>query len=200
MKTLVLAFFCLTLPCFSQTTTGPAITKGTCSPAVSGSKNTFTINCGVGKEQGEALLGILNKILADRLDLSMVMAKLDEILHEVNPNAPKITYTFNGSKRVISPGRISLDVGEAGEIFKQITALAQAGDWNGLIRLSEGQMKERPEWLTPYFAAGHGYFNLGQREKALELLELAEKRIGGNPDYDPLQKPLAEMLKAIRGR
>lgn len=67
-----------------------------------------------------------------------------------------------------------------------------------MIKISETQMKERPEWLTPYVTAGEAYLQLGQMQKALEFLELAEKRIAGNPDYGPLEKPISEMLKILR--
>jgi hypothetical protein len=46
---------------------------------VTGNSNTFTITCGIGKQQGDALLKIMNKILANQLDPDAVMAKLDEI-------------------------------------------------------------------------------------------------------------------------
>ena len=51
-----------------QQSTGAAETKGMCSPANTGNNNTFNITCGIGKQQGDALLKILNKILADQLD------------------------------------------------------------------------------------------------------------------------------------
>jgi len=73
----------IAMPCVSQTkTTGEAKTAGPCSPAVSGSKNTFTINCGISQKQGQKILGILNKILADQTNTEAVMAKLDELLNE----------------------------------------------------------------------------------------------------------------------
>jgi hypothetical protein len=71
-------------PCWSQTTTGPADTKGPCSPAVTGSQNTFTISCGIDKQQGRKMVNILNTILANQLDPQAVMSKLDEILRAVN--------------------------------------------------------------------------------------------------------------------
>jgi len=53
--------------------TGSAKTKSECSPANTGNNNTFIINCGIGREQGQALLKILNKILANQLDPEQVM-------------------------------------------------------------------------------------------------------------------------------
>lgn len=72
----------VTMPCWSQTrTTGKAETTGPCSPAVTGGNNQFTIKCegGISKQQGDALLKILNKILEDRIDPDAVMDKLSDI-------------------------------------------------------------------------------------------------------------------------
>jgi hypothetical protein len=56
-----------------------AAPPGFCSPADTGSNDRFTITCGIGREQGEALLRIMNKILESQLDQSAVMGKLNEI-------------------------------------------------------------------------------------------------------------------------
>jgi len=72
----------IAMPCRSQTTTtGRANTTGPCSPVVTGGNNQFRINCGSGitKEQGDALLKILNKILRDQLDPEAVMDSLKDI-------------------------------------------------------------------------------------------------------------------------
>lgn len=179
----------------SQSTT--ATTKGACSPANTGDANTFFIQCGIGKEQGAELIAIMNKILANQLNPVEVMAKLNEILRNVNPNAPKVTYTFNGSRRVTSPGRSSADSG-AMDIFQEMLRLEQANNWQGLIRLSEAQIKDRPEWLTAYVMTGEGYLNLGQRDHALSVLAYAEKTIAGNPDYAPIEPALRAMLERLR--
>lgn len=64
--------------------TGTAETKGACSPANTGNKNTFNIKCGIGKEQGDQILRILNKILADHLDPNAVMTMLESIQSQVS--------------------------------------------------------------------------------------------------------------------
>jgi hypothetical protein len=70
----------IAVPCCSQTAqTGKATTSGSCSPAVTGSRNSFTITCGIDSKQGQKMLDIMNKILANQLDPDLVMAKLDEI-------------------------------------------------------------------------------------------------------------------------
>jgi hypothetical protein len=126
------------------------------------------------------------------------MAKLDEILRNINPNAPKVTYTFNGNRRVFGSGRFYIENGAATEIFQQMLGLQQAKDWAGLIKLSEGQIVDRPEWLTAYVMAGEGYLNLGQRDHALSLLEYAEKTIAANPDYSAIEAPLQAMIARLR--
>jgi hypothetical protein len=59
-------------------------TTGACSPINTGNSNTFNITCGIGKQQGDALLKIINKILANQTDLIGFGGKLDEILKAVN--------------------------------------------------------------------------------------------------------------------
>jgi hypothetical protein len=84
MKPALFLLMVLGVGCYGQTVTGKAETKGTCSPAVTGSKNTFTITCGIGEEQGAELLKIVNKILANQGDLKEFGGKLDEILRGIN--------------------------------------------------------------------------------------------------------------------
>jgi hypothetical protein len=73
VKTLALTFLCC-VAAVGQS--GPASTLGECSPANTGNNNTFTINCGIGKPQGDQMVSILNKILARQLDPDAVMAIL----------------------------------------------------------------------------------------------------------------------------
>jgi hypothetical protein len=67
MKYAQVLFLLFAIPCWSQTaTTGKAETKGACSPAVSGSKNTFIIKCpGLTKKQADEFLKVLNKLAQD---------------------------------------------------------------------------------------------------------------------------------------
>ncbi len=60
---------------------GTNATKGSCSPAVSGNSNTFTINCqGLTREQSQEFLALLRKLTSNSLDSKVVMAKLDELI------------------------------------------------------------------------------------------------------------------------
>ncbi len=87
MKSCLVMFLLVAVSCWSQSTTGKASTSGVCSPAVTGSNNQFRITCeGIGKEQGQTILAILNKILAEHIDLSAVMQKLDDM--KQNPPDP----------------------------------------------------------------------------------------------------------------
>lgn len=53
--------------------------SGTCAVANTGNQNTFTINCGIGMEQGQKMLAVLNTILSKQLDPDAVMLQLDHI-------------------------------------------------------------------------------------------------------------------------
>ena len=65
---------------FSQSdSAGPVTRTGTCSSVSTMNTNRFTFTCDIGKEQGEAVLRIVNQILESHLDPNSVMGKLDEI-------------------------------------------------------------------------------------------------------------------------
>jgi hypothetical protein len=59
--------------------TGAATTTGGCSPANSGHNNTFEITCGVGREQGEKIIRLLNKVIANQIDPDSVSGALEDI-------------------------------------------------------------------------------------------------------------------------
>ena len=69
-----------------------------CSLAMSAQNHQFTINCqGVAaKEQVDKLAAIVNKILINKLDPQLVMAKLDEIPKSSRQDSPAKTYFCDG--------------------------------------------------------------------------------------------------------
>jgi hypothetical protein len=78
------------IPLHAQTT-GTANTVGPCSPAVTGNNNQFMIKCeGLTKLEGDKILAVMNKILANQLDTATVLKKLDEIqkTRPLNQNCP----------------------------------------------------------------------------------------------------------------
>jgi hypothetical protein len=175
------------VPCLAQTTkTGEARTTGPCSPAVSGSNNTFTFNCEIDKRQGEKMLDILNKILTNQLDPDAVIAKLDdiqqgvnEVKKHVNPYKVQVTYSLTGLKRETSPG-LQAATDEAVPEYRVLQNLMDNHEWAKLVERCEVEMQKRPEWLTPYAFAGIAYTNLGDKEKALPLLEHASEGMMDN--------------------
>jgi hypothetical protein len=112
--------------CLSQSTTGPATTKGACSPANTGNDNTFVINCGIDKAQGAELIAIMNKILTNQLNPIEVMAKLDEILRDIHPPRHLSDATKSELTKCIGkkPGRFSI-----GSITNNGEAYRYAQDW-----------------------------------------------------------------------
>jgi hypothetical protein len=95
-------------PCRGQNT-GSAETTGTCSPAVTGNNNQFTINCrGLSKEQGDKMISILNKIVEKQLDPEKVMVRLEEMQKSLGELAAKYTETGDllGAGEVFSDGQL----------------------------------------------------------------------------------------------
>lgn len=177
----------LAIPCWSQTiSTGKADTAGPCSPAVTGNDNQFRITCqGIGKEQGQKMLDILNKILANQLDPKAVMAKLDEILKAVNPNLPIKTYFCNGQWRITGPAAnagFQVSMGGDDAAFQDMIRLNNSAQYADLLKACLAQISSAPEWLTPRLFCGMAYLGVGNKLKAKELLTEFDSKTG--PAYD----------------
>jgi hypothetical protein len=152
-----------------------------CSPAATGAQDTFIINCGIGREQGQKMLVILNKILANQIDPQAVMAKLDEILKAVNPNAASITYDCVGIKRIAEPGKQVVS-DEAVPDSQEMNRLLNARNFPELLAKSLAEISSRPEWLTARLFAAMAYMGLNDTVKAKEMIADFDAKTG--PAYD----------------
>jgi hypothetical protein len=193
----VLLFSSLAVAQQSVTTSGP------CSPVAPENTGTITINCpGMSKDQGQKMLAILNKILANQIDPDVVMAKLGEIEKEIqrlDPAAPVITYFYDGTDRISRPGLIT-DSGSdipTHKAFERIQEANSKKDWQSLNSICDEAIKQTPKWLTPYLFKGVAYANIGKMSEAVVLLEDVRKKAEGNMDYGPLTKHADELLKKL---
>jgi hypothetical protein len=124
----------------SQSQTGPATTKGVCSPANTGNNSTFVIYCGIDKGQGAELIAIMNKILANQLNPADVMAKLDEILR--NMHLPR--RLSDSQKTELAeclrkkPGRFSI-----GAIANNGEAYRYAQDWREVFTAAGWEIEHK---------------------------------------------------------
>ncbi|MGA3295744.1 MAG: hypothetical protein ABSE45_17400 [Candidatus Acidiferrales bacterium] len=157
MKLLLLVCFLLPFSTMaqSQSTTGPATTKGACSPANTGNDNTFVINCGIDKGQGAELIAIMNKILANQLNPVEVMAKLDEILRNMHP--PRRLSDSQKSELAEclgkKPGRFSIMA-----IANNSEAYRYAQDWREVF-ISAGWEIEHRDIPIQIFMIGGGMWS-----------------------------------------
>ena len=171
-------------PAQSKPTTQQA---GDCSINDVGSSNQLTIDCrGIGKEQGRKILAILNKILADKIDTDAVMAKLDEILHAVNPNLRKKTYTCRGGSTTEGPtatASFQIDgvIGQDPAVM-EMAKLNDALQYRELLQLCTSQIESKPEWLTPRLFCALAYVGTGDTARAKGMLEVYDA--GKGPLYD----------------
>jgi hypothetical protein len=115
---------------------------------------------------------------------------------DVNPLAPVIIYDFRGNKKVIKEGgtNVNMIAGEQAENFKKMMDLQSLHDWIALKSFCESQMQKTPEWLTPVLLAGIAYANLGDKQRATELLTQVERKAAGDPAYQDATRIL-KMLK-----
>jgi len=183
----------------AQPQTGSATVKDACSVANTGNNNTFTITCGVGKQQGDALLKIMNRIIANQLDPDAVMTKLDEILKAVNPNLAAKTYFCNGQWRTAGPSAsaaFAIMMGGDDSIFQNMIQLNNSRQYSGLLKLCAAQIQSTPEWLTPRLFCALAYLGIGDKEKARSMF--AEFEVKTGPAYDDADacKQMAAFLRA----
>jgi hypothetical protein len=193
--------FLLSLRCWTQATTGQASTDAPCSIANSGSDNKIQINCGIGKDQGQKMIAILNKILADRLDADVVMAKLDEILHAVNPNLPTKAYFCNGSWRSIGIGansgmQMNANFAPDPSLAEMANLTNTNNQYEKLLKVCSFQIESNPDWLTPRLFCAIAYRSLGNTAKAKEMLEAYDARKGPAYDGDDNCKKISDFLHA----
>jgi hypothetical protein len=88
MKLTFILWLVVTAAGFAQSqANGSASTTGKCSVANTGSKNTFTINCGIDKVEGAKIVSLLNRVLATRPDSEAIMQKLDACLSQTAPRS-----------------------------------------------------------------------------------------------------------------
>ncbi len=177
----------------SSTTSGP------CSPIAPNNSGSITINCpGMSKEQGKKMIDILNKILKNQIDPSVVMEKLDEILKAVNPNLPVKTYFCNGQWRIAGPSAtayLEMQTGGDDSALKQMIRLNGAHDAEGLLKECLAQIRSAPEWLTPRLFCTVAYLATGDKAKAKEMLTYYDSRKG--PPYDTSVCP--QMSDSLHG-
>jgi hypothetical protein len=197
----------VSLPCRSQKPNTPvqaetdeAWAKGSCSPAVTGQNEQFTINCqGMTKEQGEKMLGIVNKILADQLDPQLVAAKLDEIHKALKPNLPVKTYFCDGMWQTVGPKTDSVLDSKTGgndSDFLNMIALFKNEQYPELLKTCLANINSAPGWLTPRLFCGLAYAHLNDKVKAQAMLREFESKTG--PPYDtPPCRDMSVILRSL---
>jgi len=69
---------------WAQQSSGPAATKGACSPANTGNNNTFNITCqGIPDKLGAQLIDLLNRVAKNQAEAEAILTKLDGCLQGV---------------------------------------------------------------------------------------------------------------------
>lgn len=192
----------ISLRCWSQTTaTGQASANGPCSVANTGSGNKIQINCGIGKEQGQKILAILNKILENRIDTDVVIAKLDEILKAVNPNIPAKTYFCNGQWRIAGPGAhtgFEISLGGNDSAFQEMIRMNNSRQYADLLKTCLAQISSEPPWLTPRLFCGLAYLGTGDVPEARGMLREFDSKTGPAYSVDACQQMSDYLHKVLQ--
>lgn len=133
----------------------------------------------------EGIPAILNKILSNQIDPSVLMDKLEEISRDVKSVRRGFYqgYDFNGIKRRKSPGRDAAILGDEVAVFQNMISLNKAMDWETLLRVAEDQILKTPDWLTPYLFSGIANLKLGNAEAGISRLQFVRSESGDDPAY-----------------
>ena len=108
-----------------------------------------------------------------------------------------VSYDFNGGHRTIVGGSSSLVVGPEVMAYQQMVALEKDQEWQKVVDLAEMWMAKTPQWLGPYVFAADGYYQLGNRNKAVELFDYVDKHA---PAYDTDYDAARNNLKILKGQ
>jgi len=129
--------------------------------------------------------GILSWIDLSRLNrekntlMKKLRAETDKASHGIS-----VSYDFNGARRESTkPGYINVIVGKEIAVFKNMLQLQNEKNYPELVKICEHQIKETPEWLTPYLFLGTAYDNLGEKDKAIQMYEYVIENAYGNLEY-----------------
>jgi hypothetical protein len=118
---------------------------------------------------------------------------------DVNPNAPVVTYDFNGIKRTVSFApvyRIDVDPKTPQhEAFQAMAKVQEGEDWQLLRELSEQELQKTPEWLTPHLFAAVANISLGEIDAAIKSLDYVQEKAAGRQDYAQADSLRAEIRK-----
>ena len=144
-----------------------------------------------------------NQDLAGKIDdYQKNLDEKDKIIQELQEKVKKaekgitLTYDFNGAKRETTrPGDFSLKFGSEFEVFKKIQELEEKKHYGELVTICEKQIKETPEWLTPYLYLGIALANLGYKDRAIDIFEYVKENSFGDPKYSHVSEFL-EKLKS----
>jgi hypothetical protein len=199
MKSILPALILFIVPCvgFAQNpspSTGNASTKADCSPAVTGSNNNFKFSCGVGKEQGEKIIALLNQMLS-KDNTTVVIDKLNELLKRTNPNGTVVTYDCVGMKRTSTPGMgaSSMEGDTPAMNLKSMVDLVSANRFDLLRDECLRQIELKPEWLTPRLFCALAYKELKDTTNAKLMLDYYDSNVGKAYDM-PYCRNISELL------
>jgi hypothetical protein len=122
---------------------------------------------------------------------------------DVNPNRMRLAYNCAGIYREIgSMPDTAVYVGDTQgreniQIWNDMAHANNAKDWTKLLTLCTTQIREQPEWISPYLFCAMAHLGLSEKEKARAAMEYYDKHTG--PAYDA-DKHCADMADYVRAR
>jgi hypothetical protein len=155
-------------------------------------KDQIAIKCqGMTTEQGERvsaalnILGVMNKLLENKLDPEWVAARLDEIAKTASRTPQAKTYFCDGMWQSGAPNSgniLDAKTGGNDSTFLTMVTLLGKKQYPELLRICTASIESTPGWLTPRLFCGLAYSRLDEKTKAQSMLTEFEAKTG--PSYD----------------
>jgi len=138
---------------------------------------------------------LLVKIDEYQTNLAEKDQKIKELERKAKMTARGIisTYDFKGNKREKTAGSIKGTMGLKKEVFEQMIKLQKSKDFPNLLKVCEQQIKETPEWFTPYLFRAVAYSNMGKKAEAIADLRFVIENTPGDPEYVQAEKLLLQL-------
>lgn len=144
-----------------QTGSGKAQTSGSCSPAVTGNSNQFTITCqGIDAKLRTQLVDLINRIAQNQSEAEAMMKKLDSCVAGVTPRklSPEEAGILDAFLSSAPPGTVlinaSVNAGDARQYANQIAGLLTKHGWSVkigntmFVNFTPGQDTPRGMWTA----------------------------------------------------
>lgn len=113
-----------------------------------------------------------------------------------NCGSVSVRYELNGIRHTSVPGKVTADDAKVGD-FQKMNDLAGVQDWPALRDAADAQIKDAPEWPTPYLFAGMAYVNLCDASIGKKDLQQFLEKTTNEDDYKASRQHAEDLISRL---